>query len=296
MMRATPGGAAVAVRAPDGTIVARRLSLRLLGASGPWRRPVLRGAATLVDTLRLGLSAISWSSDIAMPPKEDSKTGGGSSLPAVLGILLAVVLFGWMPLFAAMQIVPGGRDNLWINLLAGIFRVAAFFGYIAAISVMPSIRRVFTFHGAEHQTIHAWEHGAEPFEPAALAEKPMHARCGTSFTLLVMLLAILFYALVDTGVTAALGHGVSAHWRILYHLPLMPLVLGISYEILRAADKRLETSVIARAISAPGLLLQRMTTRRAGAGEIAVAAAALNVAAGLDPGPAVRIVEEEHLG
>lgn len=295
MMRAIPGGAAVAVRAPDGTIRARMIRTRLLGQQGGlWSRPVLRGAANLLDTLRLGLEALSWSADMAESGDGNGKRQGGSFLTTALGILLAVVLFAWLPLRLAM-LAAGGRHDLWINIFAGAIRVAAFFGYVAAISLAPAIRRVFTFHGAEHQTIHAWERGCgeDSLETAALAEAPLHPRCGTSFLLLVLLVSILFYALVDTAVAAMAGGTVEAHWRVLYHLPLLPLVMGVGYEILKLVDRNLDRSPVARAAAAPGILLQRMTTRKAGPAEIAVAAAALRLAVGLDPGTGVSVSSEE---
>lgn len=284
---------AVAVRAPDGSIRARRIGTRVLGAEGIWKKPVFRGAATLIDTLRIGMAALNWSADAANPAGKPSKGGSFQSfLATALGFALAIVLFAWLPLRLALVILPGGRENLWINLLAGLFRVAAFFAYVASISLMPSIRRIFVYHGAEHQTLHAWEKGAESLEQSAVLESPLHQRCGTSFLLLVILMGILFYAVVDTAMTALVGSSIQAHWRVLYHLPLLPLVMGLGYEVLRVIDRHLESSSLARLASAPGMLLQRMTTRRAGASEVEVAAAALRLATGGDPGPAVAVEVE----
>jgi uncharacterized protein YqhQ len=287
--------AAVAVRAPDGTIRAGRLGTPVLGLKGIWKKPVFRGAAMLLDTLRIGMAALNWSAEAAEPESVGKKGGFRSFAATATGLLLALVLFAWLPLKLAMVLLPGGRANLWINLFAGAFRVLAFFAYVAAISLIPSIRRVFVYHGAEHQTIHAWEKGLEPLVDGAAAESPLHPRCGTSFLLLVILLGILFYALVDTAATALAGTVIQAHWRVLYHIPLLPLVMGLSYEVLKVADRNLETSAVARAVSAPGMLLQRMTTRRAGRAEVEVAAAALELAVGIDPGEGVR-VEEDPVG
>jgi uncharacterized protein YqhQ len=288
--------AAVAVRAPDGTIRAGRLGTKILGSAGIWKKPVFRGAAMMLDTLRMGMAALNWSADAADPDKGSKKDGGFQSFAATAaGLLLAIVLFAWLPLKLALVMLPGGRANLWINLLAGLFRVGAFFAYVASISLMPSIRRIFVYHGAEHQTLHAWEKGIEPLEDCAMRESPVHSRCGTSFLLLVILLGILFYAIVDTLATAVVGSVIQAHWRVLYHLPLLPLVMGLSYEVLRAADRHLETSRLARAVSIPGMLLQRMTTRPAGRAEVEVAAAALRLATGQDAGASVR-VEEDPVG
>jgi uncharacterized protein YqhQ len=285
---------AVAVRTPGGAIRAGFIGTKPLGGGRDiWKKPVFRGAASLIDSLRIGLSALNWSADEAEPRDPGKKSGGFQSFMATaLGLLLALVLFAWLPLRLALLILPGGRESLWINLLAGGFRVTAFFAYVASISLMPAMRRVFVYHGAEHQTLHAWEKGGEPLQEASLAESPLHPRCGTSFLLLVIVLGILFYAIVDTAATAVLGIPPAAHWRVLYHLPLLPLVMGLGYEVLRLADRHLETSALARAVSAPGMLLQRMTTRRAGREELEVAAAALMLATGGDPGAGVEVMEE----
>jgi uncharacterized protein YqhQ len=296
MMR-SPQGAAVAVRSPGGDIVARRLETPLIGDRGDlWKRPVFRGAATLIDTLRLGLAGLNWSAEIVEESEGKSSSGVSGFLSTAFAVVLAVVLFAWLPLQAAMWTL-GESSQIAIHLLAGAYRVAAFFGYIAAISLMPDIRRLFAYHGAEHQTIHAFERslssegGDDPEElaEAAAAESPLHQRCGTSFLLLVMLATILFYALLDTGVVLAFGHAPGAAVRILYHLPLIPLVLGLSYEALKLADRHLETSALARAVTAPGLLLQRLTTRRADREMVEVAIASLQLSLGQEALPGVRI-------
>lgn len=292
MMRSSTR-AAVAVRTPDGSIAGRILDAEPLASRNPvWRRPVLRGAASLFDSLRMGMSALNWSAEIAEPAGKKGKGGGdGSFLSFALGLLLAAALFGWLPIRLGMLI--GNDNHVWINLLAGLFRIAGFFAYVAAISLLPEIRRVFVFHGAEHQTIHAWEGGAEDLAGAAGLADPRHQRCGTSFIFLVMLLAVAFYSIVDSAVALATGSNPAAHWRMLYHLPLLPVVMGISYEILRIVDRNLEKSALARALAWPGLLLQKFTTRRAGPAEVEVAVAALKLAVGADPGPAVRMVATE---
>lgn len=297
MMR-SPEGAAVAVRAPDGRIVARHLRNRLIGERGPiWKRPVFRGAANLIDTLRLGMAGLNWSAEIA-----EENDGGQSSavsgfLTTALAVVLAVGIFAWLPLQASMWTL-GGESQISIHLLAGAYRVAAFFIYILAISLMPDVRRLFAYHGAEHQTIHAFESDAESGDDGSLVEaatvqSPLHQRCGTSFLLLVMLATILFYAVLDTAVVLLFGHAPGAALRILYHLPLIPLVLGLSYEVLKLADRHMETSALARAVTAPGLLLQRLTTRKADRKKVEVAVASLRLALGGTPSGEVCVLDDE---
>lgn len=295
MMR-SPVGSAVAVRTSKGEIVARHLDMdRLCDRGGIWKKPVFRGAAMLVDTLRLGMKALNWSAAVAEDPgKTGDGSGSGSGLATVLAVLTAVVLFAWLPLQSSKWILSGADSpagQFSVHLLAGGFRLVAFLLYIMAISLLPDVRRLFVYHGAEHQTIHAWEGGLEPLPEQAVTQSPLHQRCGTSFLLLVMLATILFYAVIDSLMILAVGVNPQAHVRILYHIPLIPFVMGISYEILRVADRHLETSRLARYVTAPGLLMQRLTTRKAGREEVAVAIASLRVSLGEDPGPDVRMAD-----
>jgi uncharacterized protein YqhQ len=302
MMR-SPVSTAVAVRTPGGRILARKLSMsQLTDRGGIWKKPVFRGAATLIDTLRLGMKALNWSAEVAdrSDDHEEKEKKGGSFatfLSTAFAFLLAIVLFAWLPLHCSKWILESGSasgagSQFWIHLLAGLFRIAAFLIYLGAISFMPDVRRLFMYHGAEHQTIHAWEKGLRPLPEMAVEQSPLHQRCGTSFLLLVMLGTVIFYGVFDSLVVLFTGANPSALVRIIYHLPLIPLVMGLSYELLKLADKHLETSVLARALTAPGLFLQKFTTRRAGLPEVEVAVASLWVSLGRDPGPEVDLVEE----
>ena len=303
MMR-SPFSTAVAVRKTDGRILVRRLDIKQLKDRSPiWKKPVFRGAAMLIDTLRLGMKALNWSAEIAeekpdeKPDRESGKTGQiGPFLTTALAFLLALVLFAWLPLQSSKWILESGdsisaTQQFGIHMLAGLFRLAAFLIYLGAISLMPEIRRLFVYHGSEHQTIHAWEKGLEPLVEKAVEQSPLHQRCGTSFLLLVMLGTILFYGIFDSLVVFVTGKNPNALIRIIYHLPLIPFVMGLSYELLKLADSHLETSALARAVTVPGLLLQKLTTRKAGKKEIEVAVASLMVSLGRNPGPFVTMWE-----
>ena len=259
----------------------------------------------MIDTLRLGMKALNWSAEVAERSEEDedgSKSSSSSGLASFLSTLfafgLAIALFAWLPLQGSKWILEAGNTGanaagqFSIHLLAGVFRIAAFLLYLLAISLMSDIRRLFMYHGAEHQTIHAWEKGLEPLPENAVQQSPLHQRCGTSFLLLVMLGTVIFYGFFDSLVVLFTGANPSALERVLYHLPLIPLVMGLSYELLKLADRHLETSALARAATAPGLLLQRLTTRKAGLPEIEVAVASLRMSLGDDPGPEVEVEED----
>jgi len=312
VMMKSPVSTAVAVRVGDGRILARILEMSQLRDRGPlWSRPVFRGAAVLIDTLRLGMKALNWSAGIAeeslaeakgearsVPEGAGRKSGGGAGT-TLLAFAMALVLFAWLPLQSSRWILGASTApsaQFLVHLLAGFFRIAAFLAYILAISLMKDVRRLFTYHGAEHQTIHAWEGGLEPLVDRAIEQSPLHPRCGTSFLLLVMLGTVLFYGVFDAAVVLLLGISPSPVVRVAYHLPLIPLVMGLSYEVLKAADARLESSALARVLTRPGLLLQKLTTRKAGREEIEVAVAALRLSLGIDPGPGVERVPEDGAG
>ncbi|OPX32522.1 MAG: hypothetical protein B1H09_00090 [Gemmatimonadaceae bacterium 4484_173] len=300
-MRA-PKGAAAAVRKPDGTIVAKDLSYLVPPVrTGILSKPVFRGAVNLIETLKMGFSALNWSAETVEEKKESGKEKSSTVtkwLANIAAVILAVVLFAWLPLKLAAWIVSmfsasiGGIEQFYIHIIAGTFRIIAFVLYIAAISLMPDIRRVFMYHGAEHQVIHAWENGSDNLAADAEKNSPLHARCGTSFLMYVMVITILCYSIIDSLVFLATGTSPAAHWRVLYHLPLIPLVMGVSYEVLKQADKHLDTSAFARALSRPGLWLQHLTTRPATPDMLEVSETAAKMALGMDLPPEVEIVEE----
>jgi len=289
----SPAGSAAAVRMPDGRILARRFNMPLLSASGAiWKRPVFRGAASLVDSMRLGFTALNWSAEAA----EGKRSKGGSGwLTTAVAVLLAVALFSWLPLRLSQWVFPGAGSGgqFAVHLTAGLLRMVFFVLYIAGISLMPDVKRLFAYHGAEHQVIHAWEDGETDLAGAGGNRNPVHPRCGTSFLLYAMVITILFYTIVDSMVVAFLNVSPGPLVRVLYHLPLVPLVMGLSYEILKLADRHLETSAVARLFSAPGLLLQKLTTRRADRSMLEVAAVAAGLALGRDQtdNPGVEMAE-----
>lgn len=297
VMMKSPVGAAVAARDPDGTITARRLDMDLL-SDGPavWSKPVFRGAATFLDTLRLGLKALEWSAlrQESGGTRRDRSGSTGTTISTGLAVLAALALFLWLPLQLSRWLLPDSGSQVLLHLLAGSLRIVFFVGYILLISLHRDVKRVFVYHGAEHQCIHAYEaHGLGLSPDSAARFSPIHSRCGTSFMLLLVLVTVVLYAMIDTVVIMVTGADVSPLVRLLYHVPLMPLVVGVSYEALRAVDRHLDTSPAARMLAAPGLALQRLTTRRADRDEVQVAIAALMVSLGKDPGEGVSIEEED---
>jgi uncharacterized protein YqhQ len=257
---------AVAVRTPDGSIHSEEHDLVSAAARHAWmRKPVIRGVVALVETLVLAMKAFTLSASLAGETEEEQLSSKEIGFSVVLGVGLAVALFIVAPAVLTNFIVgPADQKRLLWNVVDGLLRVTAFFIYIWAISRMQDIKRVFSYHGAEHKVIHAYEHGVE-LEPREIQRfSTQHVRCGTSFLLMVMVVAIIVFSLVDVrALTALLGmHGRAAVLlvAILSRLILMPLVAGIAYEItVKWAGSRPDNPLV-RVLLWPGLQLQRMTT------------------------------------
>jgi uncharacterized protein YqhQ len=254
---------AVAVRRPDGDIhleghsidsVAKRY--RIL------RWPGLRGVIALGQALSIGVKALTISANQAA--EEDEKlTKGQMAFSMTLAFALFIGLFIALPAFLsglARDRVGGG---ILLNLAEGLFRVALFLGYLALIGRMKDIRRVFEYHGAEHKTIAAYEHGDE-LEPNAVDRySTLHVRCGTNFLLIVMILAVLIYSFFGTP---------SIPWRIGSRIIALPIIAGLAFELLRLGA-RFHGSPVMRALMAPGLWLQKITTKPPSRDQIEVAIA-----------------------
>ena len=271
---------AVAVRTSDGSIHTEEHDLKSGAAKHNWMRwPVVRGVVALVETMALAMQAFSVSAGLAGDTEEEQLTSKEISITMVLGAVLAVVFFIVLPAVLTNIFLSPVRQPFQWNLADGLLRVVAFFGYIWAIGRMGDIQRVFAYHGAEHKTIHAYEHNL-PLETDIIQRyETLHVRCGTSFLLMVMIVAILVFSLVPVkaiaaslGVTNGFGQLLIA---VCARLILLPLVAGLAYEItVKWAGNHAENPVV-RILLWPGLQLQRMTTREPSDDMIEVAVAAM---------------------
>lgn len=271
---------AVAVRAADGTIHTEEHDLRSALKKREWmRKPVIRGVVALVETLALAMKAFSISASLAGETEEEQLSSKEISFAMVSGGGLAILLFIVLPAVLTNLMVSAIEQPFLWNVIDGILRVAAFFLYIWAISRMEDIQRVFAYHGAEHKTIHAYEHGLPLDAETIQSFSTKHVRCGTSFLLMVMVVAIMVFSLVPVkAIAAQLG------WESWYailglliasRLVLIPLVAGLAYEItVKWAGNHSENPVV-KVILWPGLQLQRMTTREPDTQMIEVAVAAM---------------------
>ncbi|MCU0520740.1 MAG: DUF1385 domain-containing protein [Anaerolineae bacterium] len=257
--------AAIAVRRQDGEIVVKQESLSGL-YSGPISKvPFLRGMPLLWDSLGLGMRALFFSAEVAGKEEDPdfSMSGATGILTGVLSLLLGVGMFMVLPSFVAGLLVK--EEAFLFNVVEGLMRLILLVGYIAAIARAEEIRRVFAYHGAEHKTINAHEAGAPLTVEAVRTYSRQHVRCGTAFLLTVVLISVL--VLAPLGRPALLV-------RIATRLLLLPVIAGISYEILRFTAKHNDNRVIHLLIT-PNLALQKLTTREPDDSMIEVAITAL---------------------
>ncbi len=261
-MRA-PSAWAVAVRRPDGVIEVQGNELpRLASRSRAARMPFLRGVMVLVESLSLGFRALSWSAQRA-GEEEEEITRGQAIVTMIVAIVFALALFILLPAFAAGFLKRYFDDSsLWFVILDGILRLALIVGYVWAISRSKEIQRVFQYHGAEHKTIHAYESG----DPLAIEEiqrySPRHPRCGTSFLIIVALVAFFVFLTL-----AALP----LSWQIAARVVFIPVLAGLSYEILKLAANARWMAWASR----PGIWLQSITTQEPSDDMVEVAIASL---------------------
>ncbi len=304
VMMLAGGHWSLAVRRKSGSIYSDVWPVHSFVERHPWlKKPILRGFFVLVDTMVLGFKALQKSADLALEDLEEelraeeaAAAGQGDEavvqadeerlenvekekraingkwvmIPSlVLGLGFFVVLFILLPTWITPSLT-GGRQNvnrILFNLVEGLLRLGVFVLYLVMVSLIKDIRRVFQYHGAEHQTIHVWEHGL-PLEPENARQMgTAHVRCGTGFLLLTLVLTILVYSVVP----------VTTLWpRVASRILLLPFVAGISYEIIKMASKH-RKSLLIGAIVAPGLWLQKLTTRQPDDEQVEVAMRALSV-------------------
>jgi len=255
MMRG-PRNWAVAVRKPDGEIaqVAREID-PLMARHWALRLPVVRGVIALGESLSIGFRALSVSANYAVEeglaadeePAEISRWALIFSFAVAIGF--AVMLFKVSPALLAdlLPISSGG----WFVIVEGLIRVSIFVAYLTLLSFIPSLRRVFQYHAAEHKAINAYEAGEELTPEVTQRYSLIHPRCGTAFLLWVMVLGVFVFALFGRP---------AWYWLIVTRIALLPVIAGVAYELIRFAGKHAENRVL-MTVLAPGLWLQRLTTR-----------------------------------
>lgn len=287
--------AAVCVRLPDGRM---HIKTEGLGASGSkWMKvPLIRGVIAFVSSLVSGTKTLLYAADVledferndSGASADSSAEAGGSEEPSrfekwfsdkfgeralwslmlagsvLFAIALTVGVFIILPTYLVNFLSRFTENEIVLNLVEGVFRIIMFVIYVAAISQMNDIRRVFQYHGAEHKTIHCFENGLELTPENAQQFYTLHPRCGTSFLMFVMIISLVLFSLLGWP---------DLKMRIISRLLLVPVVAGISYELLRWAGR--SDNVIVRLLSLPGLYLQKLTTRTPDNSQLEVAIAAM---------------------
>jgi uncharacterized protein YqhQ len=288
---------ALAVRRPSGEIATEVNPISTIAQAHPRANVFpLRGVLALIDSLVIGFKALSISAGISLEEAAEEKGGGESesgghegvieeleeeaargelggiamviAMTFGLAVFLGVFIVG--PAIAARYMMPHMKSTILYNLVEGGLRIAVFIVYLALVGLLPDIRRVFQYHGAEHKVVHAWEAGVPLDDEHAGRFSTAHMRCGTTFIVIVFVISVLVFSLMGRPPLV---------WRILERVAVIPFVAAISYEIIKFAGKH-ESSRIVRIVMAPGLLFQKLTTREPSADQLDVAIAALQAATG----------------
>jgi len=251
MMRGSKG-MAVAVRAPSGDVVVHAEPLTAGIYTRPWGKwPIVRGLAMLWDSLGLGMRTLMYSADVSLGEEDVEFSGPVAWGTVIVSLAFGIGLFFLLPSAIIKFLDAYIPSALLSSLVEGIVRIAMFIGYVALIGQWGDIQRVFAYHGAEHKTINAYEAGAEMTPDAVHEYSTRHTRCGTSFLLIVLVISIVVFAPFRFP---------ELHWRLLSRLVLIPLVAGIGYEFIKYAARH-ESNRLIRWLIAPGLALQKLTTR-----------------------------------
>jgi uncharacterized protein YqhQ len=269
MMR-SPGNWAVAVRTPGGTIAQVTRSIdSAMARHWVLRLPVIRGVMALGESLAIGFRALAISANYAAqeegadPAEAEKELSRGALIFAfAIAIGFAVALFKVTPglITEALPIKSGG----WFVIVEGAIRVSIFVAYLSLISLLPDLKRVFQYHGAEHKAINAYEAGEELDPETVQRYSLIHPRCGTAFLLWVMVIAVFVFAFFGRP---------SWYWLIVERIALLPFIAGLAYELIRFAGKHQNRVVMT--ILAPGLWLQRLTTREPSLEQLEVSIRAL---------------------
>ena len=277
-----PTRIAMAVRTPQGDIrVDTRDYIALVDRKRWLKKPILRGAVSFFEMMIIGIRALNYSAGVAAGTDEDDKphlSAWSLALAMLIGLGGGIVLFVYLPLQVS-QMFGMAKNAFWFNLVAGAVRVTILVAYMSLMLLSRELRRVFEYHGAEHKSIWALENGAGLNVDGARIQTRFHPRCGTSFLLIVALTAILLYALSDSLVQWIIGHPPGVLLRFVTHFSLLPLVAGGSYELLKLSGRHRDKRWV-RMLIAPGLWMQRITTREPDDRQLEVALAALRPVVG----------------
>ncbi|MDP8242386.1 MAG: DUF1385 domain-containing protein [Candidatus Celaenobacter antarcticus] len=285
MMRG-PQHIATALRKKDGHIVLKKQKFVSKTKTNKFfGLPLIRGFVSLIEMLSIGIKTLNFSAEEAIKDEEADKPGKKKNVfldklytafSYIFAFGLAFLLFVFLPYRIAYWINIE-KTSILFNLFAGGIRIIFFVVYVYLISLLKDVHRLFQYHGAEHKSVFAYEGNPDFTLEDTKQYRTYHPRCGTSFMLIVLVIAILVFSIFDTILALILGHAIPLGIRIVLHLLLLPFVSGISYEILRFSGKNINHWLV-KAFSAPGLALQRITTQEPDSQQLEVAICALHAA------------------
>lgn len=305
MMRG-PNALATALRRKDGTIELFKQPFESKAKKGTFiGLPIIRGFVSMIEMMVIGMQTITLSAnraeldikaeEAAQGKKQKEKTKFAQQaenlLSYVIAFGLAFVLFAWLP-YRIADWIGLTKLNFYFNLFAGGIRIVFFVLYIWIISRMKDIHRLFQYHGAEHKNVNAYEKETGLDIPSIQSNTTIHPRCGTSFMFFVLLISILIFSVTDTIVSAFILKGkVPLALRLGYHMLLIPLVSGVSYEILKFSGKNIKHPVV-KLLTVPGMALQRITTQAPDDEMVETALVAMKAALDMDlDGHNVRVMQ-----
>jgi uncharacterized protein YqhQ len=280
MMR-SPNAWGICIRRPDGTLATHSEPLEKLSDKHKWMAwPFLRGIMTLGSAMALGFRALRYSANVQLDqltPEEEKKTeisGWVLAVNVIISLGFFIFMYKFVPLLAATKLknhYPAFGNQILFNVVDGVIRIVLFLLFIWAISLWADIRRVYQYHGAEHKTVFAFEHNDPLTVKNAQTYSTFHPRCGTSFLMTVMLIAMFIYMLIPA----------TTFWaRFASRIALLPVIAAVSYELIRFAAKH--GSSLFAVLTKPGLWLQRITTQPPSDDQVETAIAALNEAMELE--------------
>ena len=254
------------VRRPNGELAIDTQSLPHIYTGWMRKAPLIRGIIVLIEALVLGIKTLLYSANVSLEEEEEEISGALVWAMVAVSLALGVALFFMAPLFLTKLLDPYIHSSLVFHLIEGFIRLAIFILYLKLITLVPDIKRVFAYHGAEHKTVNAYEAGV-PLEVETIKQySTAHVRCGTSFLFAVLIIAIIVFALI----------GRPAVWlMVLSRLILIPVIAALGYEVTYFGGKHTKNGIV-RAILAPGLWLQTMTTREPDDSQLEVALSALS--------------------
>jgi len=254
---------ATAVRRPGGGLAIDAQPLPAIYTGWARKAPVIRGVIVLIESLVLGIKALLYSTNISLEEEQEEVSGGQLGLMMAAALAFSVALFFILPLFLTRLF--HFDSSLVFNLVDGVIRVAILVAYLKLMILVPDIKRTFAYHGAEHATVNAYESGVPIELEEVRGHSKEHVRCGTSFMFVVMVISILVFSLV----------GLRSVWlMVLSRVILIPVIASLSYEVIYFGGRHTGNALV-RAILAPGLWLQSLTTREPDDSQLEVAIAAL---------------------